>query len=537
MKTFYFPIQSTSLAHYLGAAIIKPAKYFVNKPHDLQDNYEDFLLLTTNVGTSETDCCLDIILTYDEEKELIDVHDGWFLYDVSPLPISRIRKILFADKEKRDTTITNIRMSTAYVPESLVEICEFAYNPSANIHVPDNCCGVEKNKEIMKYDRFLGALALMKTAGEPYMNYSPNYISTLSFFNSVIEEQLYKIKNFEIKKSFQGLFDNSKGFEYVLPYLDSKIDEQTLYKIAEENKQVIKKDKITRIIDINSFTDTWTYTIAILSTYGVGEEVRRKRIDGLIQSHFASIKKGKAEGVALCYGYNRGYSAFAKDYIIDENGERVSYKYKLESKLDYYTIESVFQYVFNDVVSSSFPYLDNWCPKLAICKPIRRNDYVVLDELVIGKRNPKVFSEEWWNGLLPKFNEFGRLANVLSLFFKEICREMQEDIKEEQEEIVTLYEKRIDEYNKRIVDLTKKLNQQNEALNLPQQKTAYTNNTDNQSLEKRCVDFSKLKLSDLREMARKNGISIPSKAKKDEIIKLLKTIEATPKDLFYQSNN
>lgn len=295
MKTFYFPIQPTSLAHYFGSAIIKPAKYFTNKPYDIQDKYNQFLLFTTKFGTTETDCCLEIVLTDDESKALVDVKDGWFLFDEKPLPITRIKKIYFSDREKQNVTITNIRMSTAYVPENLVESHSFDNNPSSSIQVPADCNGVDQEEKIDRYDRFLGALALMKTAGEPYMNYSPNYMVTLSLFNSLIKDQVSNCNYSSFKNSYQGIFTNLYGFEKVLPYLNKHIDEHALNMIASEEKQEIKKDNITRVIDINSIGDnSWTYTIAILNAYGVGDESRRKRIDGLIQSHFSDLKKGES---------------------------------------------------------------------------------------------------------------------------------------------------------------------------------------------------------------------------------------------------
>ena len=342
MKTFFFPIQATSLAHYFASAIIKPAKYFDNKIADIQDKYKEFLLFTNKLGTTEADCCMEVLLTDDEISSLIDVSEGWFLFDEKPLPLSRVKRVYFSDKEKRDVTVTNIRMSTAYIPDSLIGLQVFDNNPSEVIQIPSDCDGVNQRDKIEMFDRFLGALALMKIAGEPYMNYSPNYINTLSVFNSLIEEQINKVDQHKFKDSYKGVFTGSNGFEIVLPYLSQIINEQILAEIANANNQVVKKDKITHVIDVNSFDDTWTYTIAILNNYGVSDESRRKRIDGLIQTHFSEIRKGKAEGVALCYGYNRGYSAFTKDYGINE---KVSYKYKLESQLDYYTIESVYQYV------------------------------------------------------------------------------------------------------------------------------------------------------------------------------------------------
>lgn len=413
MNTYFFPINSSTLAHYFGCACIKAAKYFDNKPQDIQDRFKEFLLLTNKKGTIETDCCLELVLTEDEIKDLIDVKNGWYLFDTKPLPITRIKKIYFTDKEQKDVTITNITMSTAYVPNSLVEICKFDENNTDFIHVPDDCNGIDQTNKINLYDRYLGALALMRLAHDRDMNYSQNYIATLSFFNKEIEKQLISNEKLSYNKKFpyRGIFCNNNGFEKVLPYLNQHINEEVLNRIAHENKQIIKKDKIARIIDIESFNDTWTYTIAILNAYGVGDESRKKRVDGLIQSNFSSLKECKQEGVALCYGYNRGYSVFTKDYGIDN---KIAYKYKLQSQLDYYTIESVYQYLFNDVVSSEFPYLDSWCPKLTPkLSKIGKDyvNYVILDEVIIGKKDPNDSSPKWWNIFSQKLEKiFGSKA-------------------------------------------------------------------------------------------------------------------------------
>ena len=435
MNTYYFPIQSTSLAHYLGGACIKAAKYFNNKPQDIQDKYNDFLLLTSKKGTTETDCCLELVLTDDEIKDLIDVKENWYLFDTKPLPITRIKKIYFSNKEQKDVTITNITMSTSYVPSNLVEICKFDNNSSDSIQIPKDCQGVDQTNKINQYDRFLGALALMRIAHEPSMNYSQNYIATLSFFNQEIEKQLKSNEKLSYDKKFpyRGIFSNNNGFKKILPYLEQLINEDSLNRIAQENNQVVKKDKITRIIDVESFDDTGTYTIAILNTYGVGDESRKKRVDGLIQSNFSTLKEGKQEGVALCYGYNRGYSAFTKNY-----GD-VAFKYKLKSQLDYYTIESVYQYVFNGIVSSDLPYLDSWCPKLNP-KPSKIEkkylNYVILDEVIIGKKDSNDSSPKWWNVFSQKLEKiFGSKAKDILESIKPIIEnDVYKCIKDEVQE-------------------------------------------------------------------------------------------------------
>ena len=438
MKTYFLPINSSSLAHYFGCACIKAAKYFNNKPHDIQDKYECFLLLTNKLGTTETDCCLELVFDDSEIDDLIDVNNGWYLLDTKPLPISRVKKIYFSKKEILENTITNIMMSTAYIPSKLVDIREFADNSTCSIGVPEDCHPTDQSDKIKQYDRFLGALALMRLAHEPYMNYSLNYIETLSFFNDEIARQLKSCEN-SFKNVYKGIFNNTNGFEKILPYINNVVNETILDKVAEENNQKIIKDRITKKINIDAINDTWTYTIAILQSYGVGDESRRMRVDGLISSNFADLKDGKQEGVALCYGYNRGYSAFTKSY------SNVAVKYKLESQLDYYTIESVYQYVFNECkVSSKFEYLDSWCPKLYPAKTRKSTNYVILDELIIGKKKAKVFSSEWWNGFFPKFE---KAYNVLAIpifemvkkiveteIYLDLQEELQEKIEQKQEE-------------------------------------------------------------------------------------------------------
>lgn len=438
-NTYYFPISSLTLADYFVGACIKAAKYFNNKPQDIQDRNKDFLLLTSKKGTTETDCCLELVLTNDEIKDLIDVKNGWYLFGTKPLPITRIKKIYFSDSEQMDVTVTNITMSTAFVPKDLIEICNFEDNKTTDIQVPSDCAIIDQIDKIIQFDRFLGALALMRLAHEPDMNYSQNYIATLSLFNQTINNK-FKESNekvvFNDNYPFQGVFNNSKGFEKILPYLNRPINEESLNLIAKEEGIEIKKDKFTRKIDIESINETkWTYIVAILNTYGVGDESRAKRIDGLIQSNFSTLKK--QEGVALCYGYNRGYSVFTKNY------GNVAFKYRLESQLDYYTIESVYQYVFNGNVPSEFSYLDSWCPKLQPKLPKRSTEYVILDELIIGKKKPKVFSPEWWNGFSQKLEKtFGSLAKpivdliknfVETDLYSDIRDEIQEDIESKQQ--------------------------------------------------------------------------------------------------------
>ena len=73
---YYLPINSASLAHYFACACVKPARYFDNKPQDIQDILPNTLLLSTKLGNKNADCCLEIVLTNNEEKHNIGYMKG-----------------------------------------------------------------------------------------------------------------------------------------------------------------------------------------------------------------------------------------------------------------------------------------------------------------------------------------------------------------------------------------------------------------------------------------------------------------------------
>jgi hypothetical protein len=387
-RKYYLPINSTSLAHYFGCACIKPGKYFDNKPEDLQDQFKDFLLVTTHFGTQQTDCCLELVFTKPETNDLRDIKNGFYLYE-KPLPITRVRKIYFSSKEQKELTIASINMSTAFVPDNLIEVVkDFDNFQPNNIEKPQDIEVRPYDKQIKKFNSYLGGLALMRLAGEEYMNYSENYFATLSFFNTAIQRDLERSRII-IDNRYCGVFTGENGFQKIIPYLSKAIDETDIKDIAREENQRIQKDNITRIIDLNTL-DKGTYIVAVLNTYGVEGKKKKKNIDELILSNFKSeIKPGKSEGIALCYGINRGYSAFSSKYSLNKKNEKVV-KFQLNSQLDYYTIESLFQYAFNNTKSNDFPHLDSWCPKQK-SKISNKTDYKILDIVVVGKKKNKSF--------------------------------------------------------------------------------------------------------------------------------------------------
>lgn len=426
--TYFLPINSTSLAHYFVCACVKPARYFENKPQDIQDRFRDALLLSTELGTKDTDCCIELVLTENEKNSLVPCGKDFYLLPI-PLPVSRVKTVFFRNQRQLEQTVEIINMSAAFIPRSLAKVEAFSNTNLDVAHVEDLPSEKDFTHAIEMYDRILGALALMKTAKEPYMNYSENYASTLSFFNGLIKSELTK-QGRPINEKFFGLFERTGSFENFIPYLEKKITKEDFEQIAAKNNQKIERS-YSKVINYDKLSG-YTYAIAILQSYGVGVEAATKKIDGLITTNFAELKDGK-EGIALYYGYNRGYSVFSNSYGTEETG-RQTVKYCLDSQLDYYTLESVYQFAFySKTAAVRFPYLDEWCPKKKE-RPKRKTDYLVLDTAFIGKKKPSVFSEEYLLGFLAEIKTFDFITIPIASLVKQVRDRVANDTKEEIED-------------------------------------------------------------------------------------------------------
>lgn len=436
------PINATSLAHYFGGACILPSCYYTNKPEDLQDRFNGLLLLSTHLGTKQTNCCLEIVLDEEERDDLIDIKNGWYLYE-KPIAISRVKQILFTNKEQKDTTITNIRLGTAFIPENIIRIVNtFESVDVSNVVRPGDILINDLSAKQKTFDKILGGLAVMKVAHPVYMNYSENYFSTLSYFNRVIFNCLIDA-NVRINDKLQPILVDSKSNKLHM-YLYETITDTLLEKVAAEEGQIIQKDPITKLVNLEAL-DKHAYILAVLNTYGTDKESKKKRVDNLFLSRFSEgIKKGKEEGIALSYGISRGYFAFRNSY--EHNGIKVDVKYKLDSLLDYYTIESVYQYVYNNnKISGEFPIL-NWVKRKNPKMPQCNTDYVVMDEYVIGKKKPRVTTIEYLQNLISHFFQdaaFGYFDKFIAVIRDTVYADTKIEIEEEQANTFIRYKEQI----------------------------------------------------------------------------------------------
>jgi hypothetical protein len=446
---FFLHINSTNLAGYFSCACLKPAKYFKNRLDDTQNKCDAVLLLSTKRYSTEADCSLEVVLTKEEKESLKPINSREDIYFLNnAIPISRVLKIYFNSDETKDKIISLINLSSGFVPESLAAvITDNDFADYSQIEIPKDDTFQDLTEKIKKYDSLLGGFALMRLAGEEYMNYSDNYFSTLSYFNSVIESELINA-NRKINDIFWDAFSGFNSFKHLFQFINKELTSQDVELIAKQENQKVQKNSLSGIIDINSL-ERGTYLIAVIYSYGMSEEGRKNKIDGLILNNFKKdIRSDKSEVIALCYGLNRGYSCFSNKYK-SASSEKVV-KFELNSQVDYYTIEALYQHAFNGINrSSEFPYIDPWCAKSPKPKKIlKKSEYIILDKIVKG-RVIRPGDAAWWADLTRSF--FSKNGEeYFKPFLNKIFEKFKTDFESDYQELILDKDETISNLNKEI---------------------------------------------------------------------------------------
>lgn len=457
MPNFFIPVNSINLPVFYGSGCIMPKKYLNSEIYDIQDFAPSYLLLSNHINISGSDCTIEVVLSDEETKRLISIdrENNFFLHR-HPFPISRVVRIFFKNEDNKERITAIININTAFLDNSLTRVMQSdvrEINFSNNTIVKDN---PDYRKALDFYNRALGGFALLKTVNDSQIN----YFSTLSFFNSLIKSDFER--SFGIRENTSKLLDaffGKEGFRDLFPFLYKEIAESDIYALAKKEGQSINKDKLTGIIELEPL-EKMTYVLAVLYNYGVGEEPRKNKIDSLIVNGFeSSIKSRYSDIVALCYGINRGYKIFSKEYRVRDINKVV--KYKLNSKLDYYTIESIFQFAFfGNLKNGEFKYLDKQFEFTSNYSSAK----TILGKEIILKTKPRFNSKEYLSKLFTGNNIESLvrplIENIANLILRDVEKEFEDVSRDNMANISNLHKE--NEYLKeRINFLSRELSQNN----------------------------------------------------------------------------
>lgn len=387
---FYLPIKSVNLPHYFVKGIISPVKYIENRNIDLQNKFEDYLLLSDTPFTSETNCALEIVLE-KEEEDPTPISDNFFLFE-NPLPISRIKQVIFQEEKQKVNSVFSISSGGAFLPNNLLTVLDDKITidcSQLNQIVLEKKELVNWAQSLSFFDRLMGGFALMRVSAEDKYNYPTNYFGLLSIINNCIKGDVKKQK-IPISKKYDWAIKNEGKQEKLFKAIYSKVTNKDIETSAADEGVEIRKKNGKILI---AREDTRTYLINILASYGEGA---RMSLDSFFSDfHSDKFESERKEGIALIFGLNKGYEIFRNNYKT-QNFE-VDVKFKLDSKLDYYTIESIYQYSVNDKLKNSvFDYLDNWCNKNKVLSINNQyTNYNILDKRFYYKKKEAGYPESF----------------------------------------------------------------------------------------------------------------------------------------------
>ncbi|MCT4303357.1 hypothetical protein HZP20_03035 [Elizabethkingia anophelis] len=376
-----------NLAHYLVGGIIVPSIYAENKNTDIQDRFKNQILLCSSRYTKETNCAIEVIFNTDEEAPK-RISENFYLFDM-PLPISRIKSICFIHEEQKRVTAFNITSGAAFIPERLLEVVKDINIDTKEL---DNFEYKSSEKDwtefLKRYDKILGGFSTMKISKEYFQNYPTHYFSTLGNINSLFRNILEK-QNINIENIFQFAFVDESKFRDLHNTIYSEINYNEVRRYAEkDNVNLEIKNDIIQIDKIPE--NTQTYLVAIINSYG---KDKRKQVDSFISDLVSGkFNVKRKEGLSLFFGLNKGYKAFRNKY--KTTNFEVDIKFRLDSKLDYYIIESIYQNIFNRLDNISiFKYIDDMNIENVQQNIEAKKDYItyqMIDKTVVWK--PKTLS-------------------------------------------------------------------------------------------------------------------------------------------------
>jgi len=363
---YILQIDRNKLQDYINCGLITPDRYLGDEiEKDIQSKNPNFLVLSNGYieELDEYQILIDLILT-DREKEQLQQANTIYYLD-TPLPITRIKKIYIQDQSVINHIVQNIDTSeSGFLPKNLFDTYRkndtIQFQQNIYNRVSEEIKAKEYAQEIINYDKRLGMFSFMRNVGVYYSNssntisnYSENYFAILSTFLAQTLEN----------GSLAGLdiLKESEEFKSLL-YSNKQMDEKFIENIAHNIKDEEIKNIFSKILEPNQKRktlplllerDAYLYYFIALVYYFRQKESNRK--DNFKIDFETLIPKKVSETAFAILGIYLGYKNLraSETYALTDEkfskifGSTFAIKFKLDSKLDYVTIESIYQYCFN----------------------------------------------------------------------------------------------------------------------------------------------------------------------------------------------
>ncbi len=377
-KRYLLQIHRIKLQDYIKCGLIVPDKYLdENKEIDIQSKNPNFLIVSDGYikKLDEYQILLELIITDEEKQDFKTIGDvNYFDF---PLPITRIKKVYVqSEKVKKHIEIQIQNGENGFLPKNLFylylknDIPIFEQREYKSLE--DNIIINEFKKQIRVFDKRMGMFAFMKNSEIYYCddtqkvaNYSEHYFSTLS---KLLKESLDN----KIFKELDVLKQNDE-FKKLL-YSNNQIDKEFIVQEAEK----IEDDELKAIfLEMTTPTGTRKALKSLLEKndiehYLIGLVYYFRQKDSNKKDNFkidikSLIPYEVAEISLAILGIYFGYSILRAEEKIEIKDkyfkkllkkDKLNMKFTLENKLDYMTIETIYNYCFKDKIKGyEYEYL------------------------------------------------------------------------------------------------------------------------------------------------------------------------------------
>ena len=376
LQQYLLQINRIKLIDYIQCGLVAPDRYLSDEcEKDIQSRNPSFLILSDGYlqELDESQILIELILTDDEKEKLYTINDVCYLN--IPLPISRIKKVYVHDKQIVKHMKVQIENSdSGYLPDEIFDV----YKKRTNIFelktyaaLLEEIVATDYQEEIRKYDKRLGMFSFMKNTNLYYAdttqtisNYSDHYISALSL---LLKDRL-EDKSFELT----NIINENIHFKELL-YSDKQIDKEFLSNIAESIKEVELREIFLNLQKPTNERQTLLqlYEKRALNLYLIGlvyhfrQKTANKKDSFKIEID-TLIPKDVAEISLAILGLYLGYKNIRASERVDIKdklfntlyGGKVAMKFMMQSKLDYITIETIYNVSFKiDHKGCEYEYL------------------------------------------------------------------------------------------------------------------------------------------------------------------------------------
>lgn len=373
-KRWLLQAHRIKLQDYIMQGIITPDRYMHDqKEYDIQTKNPDFLILSKGylAPLDETQVLIELILTEEEQASLIIYNDVFFCG--KPLPVSRIKKVYCQDKEIQKWILTNLESNQkGFMPVWLFDYfkkgkaflfetisLELSFSPAPL---------AEYSKELRKFDKMMGMFTFMKNASMYYChqtgifsNYSDNYFALLSKLNPLIEA---------VDTNFLDTIKASKPF-FELIYSEQPMSEEFIRTLIESLEDEHIKALFAEVLENPNATlrvlqqlDSIYFYMCLVYYFKNKNSDKKDSFKLDIQKYVPVDKIEYALaflGIYLGYANLRSYEkiVFNDELFQKLAGNPIPMKFKLDSELDFFTIETLYTYAFaKDKEQRAFDYLD-----------------------------------------------------------------------------------------------------------------------------------------------------------------------------------